>query len=83
MVSLQVNAPPDFFNKYSCAAVTVFSAPERLKDGRSLLRIYWGEARFCYSLDTDHKVHCFPAVILSSDFFFFFKVRPHVKPSHP
>lgn len=44
-----------------------------------LFPFYWGEVRLCFCFGTNHEVRHLPAVILT----LFFKVRPHVKPSHP
>ncbi len=51
----------------------------KVKYAGSLFPLYWGKVRFCFCLGTNHKVRHLPAVILT----LFFKVRPHVKPSHP
>lgn len=50
-----------------------------VKDKGCLFSLYWGEVRLSFSLGTNHMVRHLPAVILT----LFFKVRPHVKPSHP
>lgn len=58
---------------------TCICCPREWKIEELFFPLYWGKLRFGFCLGTNHKVRHLPAVILT----LFFKVRPHVKPSHP